>query len=314
MGGNALKKTTTRRYMADEYHALVPDVVAKLTTLGRCDCVPAYGTKESFGDMDLVHSINNLCTSSVCGLFSPTEMVKNGPVLSFDYKQLQIDLIYAAPDTYDYAMGYYSWNDAGNLVGRIAHKLGLKHGHKGLTLPVRNGTYQIGEIRLTTDYAHALRFLDLTPMSGPETLEDIFNWVSSSKYFSPEIYLFENLNAVSRIRDKKRATYNKFLTWCESWNGPRGQYNANKSHYLPMVWEYFQGSQIKYQEILDKAAADKERASKFNGHIVSNITGLSGRELGVFMAKIKTRIDPLVDDMSPEELEHQILRLYSTSK
>ena len=65
MGGNALKNTETRRYERDEYFALVETVLARLRSLPsfrerRMAAIPAYGTKESFGDMDVLVASDGL--------------------------------------------------------------------------------------------------------------------------------------------------------------------------------------------------------------------------------------------------------------
>ena len=311
MGGNALKLTPTRRYSTDEYHRLVPIVMDTLARAGtKCDCIPAYMSKPSFGDMDILHSDENLTVDSIRALFSPNEIVKNGPVISFDHQQLQIDLIYSPTKLYDYALNYFSWNDAGNLVGRIAHTFGLKHGHSGLILPVSAGTRRLGQILLTTDYAQTLGLLGMSPLVPPQTLEDIFEWVSSSVYFSPEIYLFENLNAVSRVRDKKRATYNHFLEWCKLWNGTGAPRVSDKSQWLPVIFDHFPGAQSQWHAILDNHQQSKVRNLKFNGDIVGRITGLRGRELGQFIHRARVAIGANMHHMCDDEIEDEIRRLH----
>ncbi|WP_457824345.1 hypothetical protein, partial [Staphylococcus aureus] len=50
---------------------------------------------------------------------------------------------------------------------------------------------------------------------GFRNLLDIFQFVVSSPYANLDIYLLENRNHKSRIRDSKRPTYNAFLDWLE---------------------------------------------------------------------------------------------------
>lgn len=111
MGGNALKNTTTRRYAADEYFAVASEVMQKLLSnigaINQTDVIEAYRTKESFGDADILYSTypgQGIYVIDIQRVFNPNEIVKNGDVISFDYKELQIDLIYSAADCYDYAL------------------------------------------------------------------------------------------------------------------------------------------------------------------------------------------------------------------
>lgn len=303
MGGRALKTAHTRRYAADEYHRLVPQVVDMIP--GRAEVIPAYATKSSFGDMDVIYSNAPV---DVEPIFQPTEIVRNGPVTSFDYRELQIDLIYSPNESYAYALNYYSWNDAGNLVGRIMHRMGLKHGHRGLTMPVRVGTRQVAEISLTTDYASALSMIGLEPLDNPQTLEDIFAWVATSRYFSPDIYLFENLNNVSRTRDKKRETYRRFLDWCKDYRGPA---HTAPTDALSLVFDHFPESEYLYDQSLARDSANQIRKTKFNGLIVSELTGLTGVQLGIFMAQCIAQIGPELDHMSPDHIRSKILEIHT---
>jgi hypothetical protein len=95
---------------------------------------------------------------------------------------------------------------------------GLPRVHSRVIRGCRDGDYMFREILLTREYEAALFFLGYDPerfREGFENLEDIFKYVAGSRYFNRDIFLLENRNAQSRIRDRKRPTYTKFLTWCE---------------------------------------------------------------------------------------------------
>jgi len=97
MGGNALKKTFTRRYMAGEYFFLENEVVGNLVSAYpelRVSTIPAYADKESFGDMDvMIEYRDDIDYMDIVNSFSPNEVYRNGKVISFDYKDIQIDLV-----------------------------------------------------------------------------------------------------------------------------------------------------------------------------------------------------------------------------
>lgn len=48
-----------------------------------------------------------------------------------------------ANEHFNTSLEYLNWNDLGNLIGRIAHKFGLKYGHKGLLYIIKNDLVDI---------------------------------------------------------------------------------------------------------------------------------------------------------------------------
>ena len=54
------------------------------------------------------------------------------------------------------------------------------------------------------------------------------------------IFLLENRNYQSRVRDRKRKTYTEFLQWCENHPGlPAYTYPEDKAQWLPRLFEWF---------------------------------------------------------------------------
>lgn len=224
MGGNALKSTV--RLLAHDYYVVASLVESKLKLMfSEVSVIPSYANKESFGDLDIlvnIHGVETKWVDLVRTHFKPDQLIKNGNVVSFsfpvDYKVFQVDLIASSAELFKTSLFYFSYNDFGNLLGRLSHKLGLKFGHTGLHYVVRDSKVQgTQEILITRDPSQILAILGLSYERyslGFKTLDEIFNYVSSSKFFNPDIYLLDNLNHGSRIRDRKRETYRKFLEWC----------------------------------------------------------------------------------------------------
>jgi DNA polymerase/3'-5' exonuclease PolX len=111
MGGNALKNTKTRRYDKDEYllaanyvrHVLLMSNDSRIVDIAP---IQSYQEKETFGDLDILYSTIddlNITLDQIKKLFSPNEIIKNGDVISFDYKELQVDLILSKKEVYEYA-------------------------------------------------------------------------------------------------------------------------------------------------------------------------------------------------------------------
>lgn len=306
MGGKALKNCTTRRFDSAEYFVIAEKVVKilqdELTVpwhTREIEVVKSYRNKPSHGDLDVIVSSEHLPANwveLVTAAFNSKEVVRNGDVTSFEYDEFQVDVIMTNPETFKEACHYFAYNDLGNLMGKLTRALGVKYGHDGLWYTYVDGTESIGSIKLAYDpvVVFDLLGLDYTRwLDGFDDLEDIFEYVATSKYFTPKVYQLAELNHAGRTRDKKRDTYNKFLAWCEGWTGPVYEFETDKAKYLPMLFAEFNGGAFwcNFREdwfaLRHKMLDKRLYANKFNGHFVSRLTGLCNAPLGEFMVKIK---------------------------
>jgi hypothetical protein len=316
MGGNALSEETIRlpasRYREVENRTLgrIRDMLPGV----RAEAIAAYTDKPDFGDMDiLVAEHADFEPIALSQKLAAKEIVRNGEVTSFGLPVtegvFQVDLISVPAASFDFAMRYFSFNDLGNLLGRVAHKFGAKFGHLGLLYPLRdpeNDDHLLAELPVTSDFSAALAMLGYDAQAY-ETLrredqfrglEDIFRYVVSSPYANPAIYLLENRSYRARVRDAKRPTYNKFLEWLAAqepgslpdypW-GEAGspERQVQRRSFLDMAFERFPAFKNSYDEAL--AGAERLHRSKryFNGEFVASISGLSGKELGMLMSRIR---------------------------
>jgi hypothetical protein len=325
MGGNALKNTQTRRYQRDEYYALETEVLYALRSAFPArimDAIPAYAGKESFGDMDILLESDNMTVKVrdvLEATFSPTEIIKNGNCYSFDYKQLQIDLILTPIEVFNTSLVYFSYNDLGNLMGRIYHQMGLKYGHEGLTYAVYDDT-DTNDTRcldvITVSRNHTLIFSIAGYsyerwLKGFKNLEEIFEFAVDTPYFNYGIFDLENRNHRSRIRDRKRQTYTKFLEWAKDkparydW-GDMSDY-ADRKAFLPRINQFFPDFQAKYDAVMEAARLRKHIKSLYNGERISELTGLREKELGMFMAFLKKNVTQLeeIASVMPREDHHE---------
>lgn len=310
MGGNALKNTETRRYLREEYDALAQDVFLKLCAYfpsRRKALVPAYRTKADFGDMDILMVVDNLTkdwVDRVQDVFSPKEIVKSfssmeaaqtGDVLNFEYRDFQIDLILTGSDEFDFALNYYSWNDLGNLVGKVSRGLKFKFGHNGLWYSLFDNGNFVEKILVTQDYDKALQFLGYDPKrfnQGFDTLEDIFDYVTTSRYFNPAAFLPENLTHRDRMRERKRPTYHNFISRLPNVRGiPSESFSEQREsraqHAFNRAQTEFPDFKKAYDEALQRFSDAKTVKTKFNGQLVSEVTGLTGKALGAVMENIR---------------------------
>ena len=318
MGGNALS-FETRRVSKEEYLQLVQELESKVSE-GASDRIflpiEPYRNKKDFGDIDVLVNADGVKdrVAWIQELFSPREIYSNSNVHSFDYKGVQVDFIFPKIEDFVSSFWYFSYNDLGNLLGRIYHKLGLKFGHDGLSMTIREDDHVIGEINLTKNIDEILEFGGYSVdrfHEGFDELEDIFKYVASSPFYEYSIFDFENRNYTARVRDRKRKTYTEFLKWAlENPTKPMHAWSKDKSVYLPFIFARF-GKEDEYRSIIEKNEIRKMVKEKFNGELVMKLVGLSGKELGAFMTSFKevfSQGDLL--NMTPMQIEEEVVMMF----
>lgn len=301
MGGQACKSAEVVCLNATDYNLFTPNIVEKLTICypnHRFIDIPAFRQKQSFGDLDVLFSGSSLDYDSVKKTLHSCIMIKNGSVTSYavpiENKFFQVDLIKVPEDCYDFALSYFSYNDLGNLMGRVFHRLGFKFGHLGLKYVIRdneNDDRVLKEITVTKNFKEALEFIGYDYFKwkmGFETLEDVFQFAVSIPLATRVIFRLDETNHIARIRDRKRKTYNQFLAWVnDSANSVSSQELNDKSilraYFLKKAFLLFLNFKLEYQRAQAEWKRTKEAKAKFNGIMVSELTGLTGPELGEFI-------------------------------
>lgn len=309
MGGSALK-LETRRIGQTEFNWLSMVIVNALRDElnTRIAAIQSYTSKPDFGDIDILVQRPDVDLSAVIvKLFEPNEIVHNGDIYSFDYLDVQIDLIVVNANEFDFAHKYFNFNDLGNLIGRVAHRAGFKFGHRGLLYCMCNGTHLLKELVVTQDFYRTLEFLgyDASRYShGFNELTDIFEYVMSSPYYSPDIYQFAHRNHYARTRDRKRKTYNAFLKYIEGREPPGIQQSKDnlRCERLAVALYTFPQFDADLSSTLREHSQDIVYRSKFNGNIVGNLTGLKGRDCGMFIAYLHERFG------GPKSLKEFVVR------
>lgn len=328
MGGHALKHYNTRRINRQEYDELEEKIQFHIDFLfdsGSFRPIRFYHSKPDFGDMDFVLITDRTNWKdriiSHFGL-DDSRYVSNGPVLSIGIDNFQIDVIHHSIEVADFAVHYYSDNDLGNLLGRIYHKLGMKLGHDGLWLVVRSPDSEnriVDDILLTRDWNTVLNILGLELdqyQQGFDTLEDMFEYVITSPWFDPDIFLLHNRNHTSRVRDRKRPSYNRFLDYIQGRTGSyqfetassHGGHSIREPYYSQIVLNRFPWVADRVAELLERDRFNTQFKTVYNGSIVMELTGLSGKELGHFMNQIVWTDDlrqSVIDD--PELVQEIVL-------
>ena len=342
MGGNLFG---TERVTAEVYYDIVPHVLSLLSHHDsgiRAEVVPHFRSKETFGDLDIVTTMRPLHAVEMLELIG-VPISRNEDVVSFMYTHeptssgFQVDLICVAAVDFDVALAYFSYNDLGNMIGRICHKMGLKFGHSGLIYPVRLEHGIAEDVVVSKDFPMILAFLGLGPgrwARGFDTRDEIFEFVASSKYFSPDIFDPQR-NHYNRTKNAKRDSFRMFTDWLEL-NKPSANFyfdaDVNRESYLSSIADFFGWGIVSRIDTIKKIGAlRKELNDRFSGELFISVTGLQGKELGAFITEYRSRhtmwsnneagswLDPSIRERwefkaTQEEIENDIREKYAAYK
>lgn len=225
--------------------------------------------------------------------------------ISFEYQVFQIDLVVTQPEDFQIAQVYYAYNDLGNLMGRIADRMGFKYGWDGLWKHLGEGNEIYATVLVTRDPQKIFEFLGYDYARwkmGFEHFENMFEFAASTQYFHRAPYQFENRNHKDRVRDEKRTTYQAFIAWIahRSWldrytwttyerNEVTPEREREKQAHLQRALDTFFGFRERVAEAREVRRLEIEAKKVWNGGIVGVLTGLSGEALGQFMRHCRER-------------------------
>ncbi len=316
MGGKALKNHTSCRLTKSNYTKVSQHCLDRLRLSfpnNKIEIIGSYHSKADFGDCDILIENTIDHTVNISKVLNSVEDVKNGTVTSYGIETdniighagiFQVDLIKISPESFEFAKNYFGSGDAGNLIGRIAHKMGLSFGHDGLKYYFNDGDNRFSEYMLTKDFSKALESIgyDSTVfMKGFNTKLDIYEYITQNQFFNKNIYLLENRNYIARVRDKKRPMYMDFLKWCQNkTNLNEYDFPSDKKYFLDRIFHYFPDFIEVYNKTIQSLEESKKVKEKFNGSLVMDLTGLANKKLGEFMSYIKN---------SEENLNQTILNM-----
>jgi len=305
MGGNAIKSVYTRRYQKEEFDILANEVISKLREKKFiCQSTISYKSKESFGDLDVL--VFKTMTMGefmpiIKELFNPQEDYRNSDCYSIHYKELQIDFILVSPEEWETTTTYFSYNDLGNFMGRIARDLGFRYGDYGLAYDFPEGERVIVSRNVEKIFPF-LGFNYERYCQGFNTLEDIFDYVINSNYFNKESFAYENLNHTNKARNLKRKSYVAFIEYIE--NVTKENYSFNdKQFYLMMAFNFFTEEAFKsrYDEVVNIKNLKIKAKEFFNGDLISiYYPNVDKKEYGSIIINYKDSIKNLMD--SDDEL------------
>lgn len=304
MGGRALKTAFTRRYSKQEFETVSKELLETIRdTFKRADTPLYYHNKETFGDIDIIVDMGNSKIINygdsvrryIEKVFEPNEIFHNGNCYSFDYKEVQVDFMCIDSEHYDSNYHYLAFNDLGNYIGRIAHRMGLKYGQEGLWYNHYQKGQNLGRVMISKNYREIFDFLGLDYsrwLEGFDELEDTFEFALSSKYFDSEMFQLDSLNRINRERNLKRASYMSFLDWINK-NHPNVEGDTLDTNLIKTVNAKFPDANfmLNIKEIEYVEAKKAYVNAKFNGKMVMDRYGLEGKEIGEALKKFKRLIE-----------------------
>lgn len=328
MGGNAFNHIgyTAERMSKEEFHTIEREIFSVLHELNIYGLsIPYVKEKESFGDIDIVivkeddRNVKEIICDNIEKFGLREELIfRNKDVISILYKEkYQIDFIFTNRKEKDYHQSYLAYNDLGNLLGRIIKESGFQHGHNGLFYVYREGNHYKELIELTTNYSDALEILGLDVdkfYSGFDTFVEMFEYVTSCKYFKKSRFALENLNNRNRVRDRKRKVYNEFLKYIETVQDKDGE--------VPSPFDEFPWLQERCEQIRESRMHKNLLREKFNGNNVHKWTGMTGGKsderamFGKFMEYVQYQegFESFLETCTIEELEKYVKKQHENFK
>lgn len=327
LGGHALKKAITERKTTKEFLEIADSIIPKLNEIFSTDfhILKYYSKKPDHGDMDILMMVRenfNINVREALNALYPIEIASNDSTYSFDFSEFQIDLTLVPEKHWESTKFWMDYDPSSNLLGKLFHKFALKYRPEGLYFPYRSeGGRAMKDILITTDFRKMMTFMGLDPeqkYNGFDTLEQIFDWIISSKYFNPELFQFENLNQTDRKRNRKRPTFNKFLEYIKDvkFESEGYSFEKNKEIYREFIDKSFPEAKLlaTIAELEEQDKNNQTIIAKFNGSLVMEWTGLKDKELGKCLMRYRAdRMEIFLKEKTADEIKSDFLGWYYES-
>lgn len=284
-----------------------------------------YHNKPDFGDVDIIVSDAAIQTSwqdlrmELVRDLGIQEYKSAGAVFSTVYQNFQVDFFHREQRYLESTYHYLSFNDVGNILGKIFKRFNLKYGEQGLLYVFRraDGHYQ-KDLEVSQDFERIFTFLALDYAhweQGFDTLDELFRWATASPYFS--IHPYQEQDATTAQRVKERTTMRRFVEWLDAQGiTQRYPFLEDRDAYLPTINDFFPEAHL-----LEKIAQERQRETvvaqlreKYSGKIVMHLfPDLQGVELGGFMRNFQAQWEDhelALSEMTAEEIQLRLKTFY----
>jgi hypothetical protein len=280
-----------------------------------------YNQKPDFGDVDILLSEAAVDTTwpdlrdHIAAELGIETSQAQGQVFSTVYRGFQVDFSLRSEATFQSTYQFLCFNDLGNLLGKMFHRMGFTYGEQGLVYVSRRAhSHHRADLLVSQDMDRILSFLGLDPADwhrGFDTLPQMYGWVVGSPYFSSDPYLAPR----TRKRDSSRTTLTQFIAYLRDRQLEKRFDHGDKADWIPRVAAAFPEARLEEAIAREQALEARDAAfrAKFNGRLVMSLCPeLEGKALGAFMQAFQRRFDPLEDTilaMAPDEIAAQIVAL-----
>ncbi|AXK43931.1 hypothetical protein [Erythrobacter aureus] len=322
MGGSIFRAVgiNTMRLPADRALALASDILPALHEIERsaniphtpAALIPAYRSKPDYGDLDFV--ISDHIVEALGDRFIANQLSERlgfdimfrrphaaDPTLSLALtfrsgESFQVDLIRTSEELKDFALSFFSWNDTGSYIGRVARQMGLRYGQNGLMLLMSDTDGS--RVPVSTDHDKVLDFLGFDPAvhrAGFDNPEAIYDFISSGRYFDPAIYEMDRMTNRARQRVKNRPFYPNFIEAMRQrparYEWPAERAAGSRAVWLERLYEAFPGTREAHAAALEDFRRRTAACAFFNGKRVTALTGVSGPPLQHLMNAVRKEFD-----------------------
>jgi hypothetical protein len=270
-----------------------------------------YGDKPDFGDMDVIlakpHDYDkspdkwadewDALRAAILRDFYITEYKSVGHIFSTSLRGLQTDFFMVPEEDLETTYTFMSFNDLGNFIGRICRRFDLKYGERGLEYVYRRaaGNHHVN-LEVSRDFKEICNFLGLDYdafQQGFGSLREVFDWVTTSPYFSVAPYLDETSSNL-RKRAADRTTVTRFIAYLRECNVDKRPEFRERGSYLADVIAAFPRADLgtKIQRERDAEARSIVIAEKFNGkRVMRLLPSFEGEKLGALIRQFKASIN-----------------------
>lgn len=324
MGGNLFK---LGRIPKAKYLRIEGELRAYLDhKLGNCYRIPRYyRSKPDFGDVDVIISDATIQSTwqdlrmEFVQDLDIQEYKSAGAVFSTVYQNFQVDFFHREQRYYESTYHYLSFNDIGNILGKIFKRFNLKYGEQGLLYVFRraDGHYQ-KDLQVSQDFERIFTFLQLDFAHwerGFDTLDEMFHWATASPYFSIQPYQEQDATTAQRV--KERTTMRRFVEWLDA-QGITQRYNflEDRDAYLPVINDFFPEAKLmeKITQERTRETVVAQLREKYSGKIVMHLfPDLQGVELGAFMRNFQAQwedYEVALSELSAAEIQLSLKTFY----
>lgn len=301
MGGNIFPKTK-RIESKEDYKNLFKIQKELLKDVCEGMVIPSQLTsKTSFGDLDILAPSKYLEATEAFLKLHEYAYSLSGNNLSYLFEDIQIDLIFVEELNLSFSQSFYSFSAQSRILSSAFNDSDFTFKPEGLYYRYYRKDLNLKKlIRVPYRHTKILEVLKLDSrkfLEGFETEKDVFEFICESPFLN-----FERLEKI--FKDNSNGFLSDFSKYITE--------NPSLKETPPEDLNFFVPSQYcifykEYFDLQDFCKSQLDFKSKFNGPLVSKLTGLEGKALGKFILRFKDKysFEDIVS-ISPKQIEFLI--------